>query len=299
MKINKLKLFFKDALKSIRRNITISIASISTLLVTLFILELFFLLLWNIKMEVAGVDPELQIHVFLKNNIKITQQQKIYNKIKSIKGVSNVTFRSKKQALTYLKKQLGDKVKYALNDSQNNNSFLESYYIVKVNKSEDVPIISTQINGLKGIGEIDKNEALAEKTSLIIKAIKWIGVPLFVIFAAVSLFLISNTITLAIYSRREEISVMKCLGATDWFIRWPFIFQGMIIGFLGSAASVIAIFFLYSFLYRKVAFYSVEIFMNLVKPYFVLTAMSWCVMLIGTIIGAVISIFAIRKFLIV
>lgn len=296
MEINKLKLFFKDALKGIRRNITTSIASISTLLVTLFILELFFLLLWNIKMEVAGVDPRLQIHVFLKSNIKITQQQKIYNKIKSVKGVSNITFRSKKQASTYLKKQLGDKAEYALNNSRNNNSLLESYYIVKVDKSENVPIISAQISGLKGIDEIDKNENLAKKISLIINGIKWIGVPLFVIFAVVSLFLISNAITLAIYSRREEISVMKCLGATDWFIRWPFIFQGMIIGFLGSAASVISIFFLYSFLYREVAFYSVEIFMNLVKPYFVLTTMSWGFMLIGTIIGAVISIFAMRKY---
>lgn len=299
MEINKSKLFFKDALKSIRRNITTSIASISTLLVTLFILELFFLLLWNIKMEVAGLDPELQIHAFLKSNIKITQQQKIYNKIKSIKGVSNVTFRSKKQALAYLNKQLGDKAKYALNDSQNNNSLIESYYIVKVNKSEDVPVISAQISELKGVDEIDENEDLAEKISLIIRGIKWIGVPLFVISAVVSFFLISNTITLAIYSRREEISIMKCLGATDWFIRWPFIFQGMIIGFLGSAASIIAIFLLYSFLYRKVAFYSVEIFMNLVKPYFVFTTMSWSFMLIGTIIGAVISIFAMRKFLIV
>lgn len=249
------------------------------------------------KYLVAGVDPKLQIHVFLKSNIKITQQQKIYNKIKSIKGVTNITFRSKKQALTYLNKQLGDKAKYALNNSENNNSLLESYYIVKVNKLENVQIISAQINGLKGIDEIDKNEDLGKKISSIIKATKWIGVPLFVIFAVVSLFFISNTITLAIYSRREEISVMKCLGATDWFIRWPFIFQGMIIGFLGSAVSVIAIFFLYNLLYRKVAFYSVEIFMNLVKPYFVLTTMSWGVMLIGTIIGAVISIFAIRKFL--
>lgn len=297
MQINKLKLFFKDALKSIRRNVTISIASISTLFVTLLILELFFLLLLNIKMEVAGVDPKLQIHVFLKSNIKITEQQKVYNTIKSIKGVTNITFRSKKQALTYLNKQLGDKAKDALNNSQNNNSLLESYYIVKVNKSEDIPIISAQINGLKGIDEIDKNEELAKEISSIIKVIKWIGIPLFVIFAVVSLFFISNTITLAIYSRREEISVMNCLGATDWFIRWPFIFQGMIIGFLGSAASVIAIFFLYSFLYRKVAFYSVEIFMNLVKPYFVLMNMSWGIMLIGTIIGALISSLVTRKFL--
>ncbi|AAK80608.1 cell division transport system permease protein [Clostridium acetobutylicum] len=291
MIINTLKLFFKDALKNSIRNISITIASITTVLCSIFILEIFFLLLCNIKLGISGAAPNREIQVFLNNNIKVADRQRIHNKIMALDGIVNIDFESKQKISYYLKKHLGNRYKNILLNS------LPESYTVRVNSEENIPIIIAKISCLKGISEVDKNASIEKELTAIIRVAQLIGIPLFIIFSVISIFLIKNTILLTIYSRREEISVMKYLGATDWFIRWPFIFQGMIICFSGTMISLIIIFLLYSFIYKNIASYSIEVFLTLIPPSFILTTMSWFFLLTGTIIGALISGFTIKKFL--
>ncbi len=298
MRISTLNLFVRDALKSLRRNTTISIASVATVMATLFVLGAFLLFLLDVKIAITGVDSQLEINVYLTNNIKITDQQNIYNKIKSASGVTSVTFKSKAQALADWKKELGSKNQNLIAGMESDNP-LPDAYVIKVNGPNDVPKIVSYIKGLPGIEQISDGQSYAQKLSIITGTIQWIGVVLFIILIAVSLFLISNTIRLTVYSRRREISIMKYIGATDWFIRWPFIFEGMIIGFMGAVLAVIAVYLLYNFVYDKMTSNSLTMFMTFIQPSFVLTTMSWGFVLVGIVIGAIGSTIVIRKFLLV
>lgn len=273
MRSSILQLFFKDALKSLRRNTTIIISSIATIMSTLFVLGLFWLFLLNIKMGIVGIYSQFEIRVFLKKDIKITEQQNIYNKIKIANGVTDITFE--------------------------NHNPKPSLYIIKVNGPNDISKVISQINGLQGINEINGGQNIPKRILAITKIVQWIGVILFLVLTVVSFFLIKNTIKLAIYPRRNEISIMQYLGATDWFIRWSFIFEGIIIGFLGAMFAVIAIYFLYSLVYRQVNPYLATMFISFINPSFIFTTMSWSFIFIGIILGSMGNIFVIRKFLIV
>lgn len=298
MRISTIKLFLKDALNSLKRNATLSIASVATVMATLFILGVFLLTVLNVRIAITGVEAQLQIKVFLNDNIKIDQQQKIYDKINEQSGVASITFESKAQALENLKKQLGSKNKDLLAGMESGNN-LPNSYIVKAKTADDIPKISNNIKNMAGIEQINDGSSAAKKVSIITKAIQWVGIILFAILIGVSLFLIANTIRLAVYSRRREIGIMKYIGATDWFIRWPFIFEGMIIGLLGAIFSVIILYYLYSFVYSWMSSSTVTMLMNFLSPSYALTSISWMFILLGMFIGALGSILAIRKFLVV
>lgn len=292
------KSILKDALKSLRRNAAVSLASIATVMSTLFVVGMFLLFILNVKMGIIDIYSRFEVWVTLKDDIKITDQQNIYNKIKAAKGVTDITFENKKQASANMKKKLDNRNKN-LSAHFENDTPKSASYIIKVNGSDDIPKIISQINGLQGIKEISGGQSIPRRILVLTKVIQWGGVIIFLILVVVSFFLIKNTIKLAIYPRRNEINIMQYVGATDWFIRWPFIFEGMIVGVLGAVSAAIAIYFLYSFIYIQVAPYLATMFISVIDPSFIITTMSWSFMLIGIILCAVGSILVMRKFLIV
>ncbi|WP_010234870.1 MULTISPECIES: permease-like cell division protein FtsX [Clostridium] len=302
MRISTVKLFIIDALKSIRRNTTISLASAATVMATLFILGAFAMLLLNVKVGITDVESQVEVKIILKDDIKIDDQQNVYNKVSKLDGVTSVSFESKKQALENLKNQLGKNNKGLVAGMENDNP-LPNSYIVKVKSPDYVSkVVAALQDGkgkyMNGIEQAKDGRDLVNKISAITKTVKWVGAALFVILIGVSLFLIGNTIRLAVYSRRKEINIMKYIGATDWFIRWPFIIEGMIIGLFGAIVSVLILYYIYGIAYAK-ATSSVSIMMQFISPIYVLTNISWVFILIGIFIGALGSIIAIRKFLIV
>ena len=269
MKISTLNFFLKDASKNLRNNAATSITSAAIIMSTLFILELFLLFFLNLKMGIIGIYSQFEIRATLKDDIRITDQQNIYNRIKAANGVTDITFE--------------------------NNTPLSASYIIKVNGPDDIPKIISQLNGLQGIDKINSGENLPRRIHVIAKIIQWIGMILFLILLSASFFLIKNTIKLAIYPRLNEIRIMEYLGATDWFIKWPFIFQGMIIGFLGAMSSVIAIYFLYSFVYRQATSFMDTTAISFIDPSFIFSTMSWSFILIGIILSTIGNILVLKK----
>lgn len=297
MKFSTIKLFITDALKSLRRNITISVASILTVMATLFVLGAFVMILLNVKVGITDVESQVEANVFLNDNIKIDDQKNILSKLNSIPEVINITFQTKQQALDSWKKQLGSKNKELLSGMEQNNP-LPNSYIVKVKSPENITKVESSLKGVSGIYEISDGRDIVNKISAVTKTVKWVGGVLFVILIGVSLFLISNTIKLTVYARRREIGIMKYIGATDWFIRWPFIIEGMVIGFFGAVAADIVIYNLYVFAYNRASTF-VSTMMSLVSPMYFVTNLSWAFIIGGIFIGALGSILSIRKFLIV
>lgn len=294
MKISNFKYFVGDAFKSIKRNRTLSIASIATVTATFFILGVFLLTILTVKNGIGDVQSKIQVQVFLNDNITASQQKDLETKIKDTDGVLTVTYETKEQAFQKFADQLGEENKNLI-VGLDKESFLPASYIIKVTKPEKVTNVVNNIKSMTGIEKIKDGRQFVDKVIMISNALKWIGLVIFVVLIGVSLFLIGNTIKITVYSRKREISIMKFIGATDWFIRWPFVLEGMIIGIVGVILADAFLYFTYKMLYVKIV--REFIISNLVSPSYVSSVMLWQFLLGGIVIGAFGSVAAIRRFL--
>ncbi|KAJ53210.1 cell division transport system permease protein [Clostridium tetanomorphum] len=294
MRISTFKYFVIDSLKSIKRNRTISLASAATVAATLFILGVFLLAALDVKQVIKDVESKVEVKIFLNNDITIGDEKALKSKLSGMSEISDLRYESKKEAMEKFKEDIGENNKALVEGLEKENP-LPNAYIVKVKDPEMVSKVVDSVKGMKGIYAIQEGRKIVDKIITITKTIKWIGMALFAILIGVSLFLIGNTIKITVYSRRKEIGIMKYIGATDWFIRWPFIIEGMIIGLVGSIVGCILLYYGYSIVYTKA---SATLFLvKFIHPSYVLTTISWQFLLMGMLIGSIGSILSIRKFL--
>ena len=296
MRFSSIKYFIVDAFKSIKRNTTISIASIATVLVTLFIFGVFLLAALNVGKGVEDIESKVEIKVFLKDDITMMDQREIEIQLKQENGVKDVVYESREEALSNFKDQLND-YKDLLNGYDSNTNPLPSSFLVKLEKPEYAETVAESVKDMTGVESIGNDQDVINKIASFTKAIRWVGIILFVVLVGVSLFLIINTIKLTVFSRRREVGIMKFVGATDWFIRWPFIIEGVIIGLVGALLSNIILYFSYDAVFSLITKQLITI--SLVPPTYVLTVMLWEFVVGGILIGAFGSFIALRKFLIV
>jgi cell division transport system permease protein len=299
MKINTIKYYIVDALRSLKRNKTVSIASVATVAATLFILGVFLLIVLNVNAGVQELGSKLQVKIYLRDDITISDKLTIETALNSVPGVSEIKFEDKTDALEKVKKQFGEDSKLLVQGFEKKNPFPNAY-IVRVEKPEVVNNVVKAATGLSGVEKIKDVREVVGKIIKITNALKIVGLILFTVLISVSLFLIGNTIKLTVYSRKKEIGIMKFVGATDWFIRWPFIIEGMILGAAGAFISTGILYYVYKMVFIKFANTLVGFLgFNLLNPHFILSTILWQFMLGGLLIGAIGSIQSIKKFLIV
>ena len=296
MKINTINYFIVDALKSIKRNITVSFAAMLTVLVTFFVLGTFTLVGLNFNKTIEDVADKIEIKVYLQDDIKLVNQREVEIKLAEQEGVKAVTYESKDEAFTKLKKDLEGNSGMLEGYSLENNP-LASSYIVTLEDASYAGSVSKAVEDMTGVESITNQQELIEKISRVVDFVQILGVVLFFVFIGVSIFLIMNTIKLAVYSRRREVGIMKFVGATDWFIRWPFVIEGMIIGAVGSLLATVILYFIYRGIFGFIA--SNLLIANLVPVSFILTTLLGGFLLGGILVGAIGSIAALRKFLVV
>lgn len=296
MKINTITYYIQDAFKSLKRNKTISIASVITVLITFFVLGIFLLVANNINQGIESVQNKVEIKVFLKDDIKLIEQREIEIKLREIEGVKEVTYASKEDEFNNFQKTINENDGLLQGYTLQNNPFSASF-TVKLDSPEYASNVTKGIKDFEGVEEIGDQQELVDKIIGVVKGIKVVGAVLFVILVGVSIFLIMNTTKLTVYSRRREVGIMKFVGATDWFIRWPFVIEGMVIGFSGATLACGVLFFAYRGIFTWIA--SQLVFVSLVPVTYVLTSLSWQFMVGGIIVGGIASVIALRKFLVV
>ena len=293
MKINTINYFIVDALKSIKRNITVSFAAMLTVLVTFFVFTLVGL---NFNKTIEDVADKIEIKVYLQDDIKLVNKREVEIKLSEQDGVKAVTYESKDEAFTKLKKDLEGNSGMLEGYSLENNP-LASSYIVTLEDASYASNVTKAVEDMTGVESVTNQQELIEKISRVVDFVQILGVILFFVFIGVSIFLIMNTIKLAVYSRRREVGIMKFVGATDWFIRWPFVIEGIIIGAIGSLLATAVLYFIYRGVFGFIA--SNLLIANLVPVSFVLTTLLGGFLLGGIVVGAIGSIAALRKFLVV
>lgn len=296
MKINTINYFIVDALKSIKRNITVSFAAMLTVLVTFFVLGTFTLVGLNFNKTIEDVADKIEIKVYLQDDIKLVNKREVEIKLSEQDGVKAVTYESKDEAFTKLKKDLEGNSGMLEGYSLENNP-LASSYIVTLEDASYASNVTKAVEDMTGVESVTNQQELIEKISRVVDFVQILGVILFFVFIGVSIFLIMNTIKLAVYSRRREVGIMKFVGATDWFIRWPFVIEGIIIGAIGSLLATAVLYFIYRGVFAFIA--SNLLIANLVPVSFVLTTLLGGFLLGGIVVGAIGSIAALRKFLVV
>ena len=284
MKINTINYFIVDALKSIKRNITVSFAAMLTVLVTFFVLGTFTLVGLNFNKTIEDVADKIEIKVYLQDDIKLVNQREVEIKLAEQEGVKAVTYESKDEAFTKLKKDLEGNSGMLEGYSLENNP-LASSYIVTLEDASYAGDVSKAVEDMTGVESITNQQELIEKISNVVDFVQILGVVLFFVFIGVSIFLIMNTIKLAVYSRRREVGIMKFVGATDWFIRWPFVIEGIIIGAIGSLLATAVLYFIYRGVFGFIA--SNLLIANLVPVSFVLTTLLGGFLLGGIVVGAI------------
>lgn len=243
MRINTLFYTLRQGFRNIFRNKWFTLASIATISACLFLFGLFYAIVSNFQSIVKNAEQGVSVTVFFQEGLEDSRIQEIGEMIARRTEVSNVHFVSAEEAWESFKTEyLGE---YA--DGFTENPLADSAnYQIYLNDVSMQPALVTYLESVEGVRQVNRSEVTATTLTGINALIAYVSVGIIAILLAVSVFLISNTVTIGISVRKEEINIMKYIGATDFFVRSPFVIEGMLIGLIGAAIPLGLIYFLYN-----------------------------------------------------
>lgn len=285
--------FVRETYKSIRRNGFMSFASISTVAVSLLVLGMFLLIFLNTNHLAKFLESQVHVSVYMEDSANAEELQSIEEQLKKLPGVVKVTAVSKEEALERFKDRLGDQDK--LLDALGEDNPFPNSFDVQVDTADRIKEITPKISALEKVETAKFGQEVVEHLFQLTKILRFGGIALVIFLAMATLFIISNTIRLTVFARRKEVIIMKYVGATDWFIRWPFLLEGMTLGFFGAVVASILINGIYAALLENI--HATLAFLPLLPASPLLTYVSVFLLLAGTGIGALGSFISLRKFL--
>jgi len=236
MKLRSVKYFVHEGAKSFFRNGLMSLASVIIVTACLIIFGIYVLFSLNLNFIMDQVQEQYEIAIFIDSETKSSDVEKIGEKIKENQYVLDAEFVSKDEALKDYKAQLGVQSSW-LDGLENDNPLRDSYQVTLSDLSVYQQVVS-EIEKIEGVAYIRNNHSVIEKIVGLTGIIKNISFWVMLFLAAIAVFIISNTIRLTVFARRKEVNIMKFVGATNNFISWPFIVEGVIIGIVGAAISL-------------------------------------------------------------
>ncbi|QNU67522.1 ABC transporter permease [Ruminiclostridium herbifermentans] len=249
MKIRSIKYILKTSIINASRNRLMSLASISVISAALILFGVFYLILVNLNYNIDILSQQPTMQVFCLPELTDEQVNAVQIEVSSNSNVDDITVVSKKEAFEQLKKYLADnKAEEGGSDilAGYDESFLNVSFIVKLKNPENSEQVAEEFLSLPGVDNVEYSQKTIDAIQNVSNWVKIISLILIGLLLLISLFIISNTIKLTVFARRKEINIMKYIGATDWFIRWPFIYEGIIIGIIGAIIAFVLVAYIYS-----------------------------------------------------
>ena len=247
MRISTVGYSMKQGVKNIGRNKMFSLASIATMSACIFVFGLFFAIVMNFQYIVHKAEEGVAITVFFDEEATQTEIDQIGKELKNHKGVKEIKYVSADEAWESFKDQYFGESSDLAEGFKNDNPLAGSdNYEVYMNDVASQKELVEFAQGLEGVRKVNKSDTVANTLNSVNKLVWYISAVIIIILLAVSVFLISNTVTMGITVRREEIAIMKYIGAKDSFVRAPFIIEGILIGLVGAAIPLIALYFMYT-----------------------------------------------------
>lgn len=284
--------FFREALNSLSRNRLLTFATISTVSICILILGMAVLITINAGSFMNRLESDVQIIAYLDKSLTKSQVQDVEEQLKAFPEVESVDFVSREEGLKKLEKSISEN-KYDLGKTLPENP-LPHTYDVKAKDPHVVPQLAAEIDKIHGVYKVNYGKGVVER---LFQVTRWVRITSIVVIGLLgfgAIFLISTTIRLAIYARRREIYLMKLIGATDGFIRWPFFIEGIILGVLGSLVAIVILGLAYGTLVRHTAS---MVFLPLVAGSDAFVNLYGGLLLTGAVLGVLGTIISVNRFL--
>lgn len=286
----------KDGFKSVFRNFSLSLASISCITITLILVAVSIILSENIKNFTDDIEKDVTIVVYVDKDATEDDRKAIELKIDFLDNIESVTFMSKED----IRKDMAsdsDGLGTILNEYDETNNPLLDEYLVKVKDTEKIGVTAKQIEGIDKVNTVKYGEGMVEELVKIFDIVKKITLGIVAGLIIVTAFLISNTIKITISNRKRQIEIMRLVGASNSYIKLPFFFEGIILGFLGSILPILISCYGYIILYDKLGGILFTEVISLVSPEKILLNLSIILVSIGVLVGAFGSYKAVRRYL--
>ena len=288
----------RDAFKSVKRNFSLSIASITCVIITLIIVGVALIITFNINDFTKKLKKDLSIVVFVSNEADNFDITSLETQIKAIDNVDPdfVTYQSKAEIKEDMMKN-NETFKNIMSDWDDNENPLQNTYIVKVIDANKIGETATAIKNLAKVTRVSYGEGMVEQLLLAFNGVQKFSFIAVIALVVVTTFLIINTIKLTIFSRKREISIMRLVGASNISIKLPFVFEGMLIGIIGSILPIILVIYGYYSLFDIMNGKILTDIFTLVPPSEIVFKIGAFILLIGAVVGMLGSASAVKKYL--
>lgn len=286
----------RDAFKSVFRNFSLSLASISCITITLFVVSLSLILTANVNNIAKLIEDDVTIVAFLNVDITESERDEVLANIKKLENIDSVTYESKTEIAEEMKNS-SEVYKNIMEGWTEEENPLQSTYLVKVIDIENIGKTAESIKKIEGVGTVKYGEGMVEQLVSIFEIVRNISIGVVIALVIVTAFLIANTIKITIYSRKREIEIMRLVGASNLNIKIPFVFEGLFLGVLGSIIPIIGTYYAYSIIYDRFGGKIFSEFVKLVVPFPFLAYVSLVLITIGVLVGMFGSWRAVKKYL--
>lgn len=286
---------WREALVGIWRNRLLALASLSTVAVCLTVLAGVVLVAVNLQHMASFVESQVEIVAYLRPDFNRVWTDLLLEKVRSLPGVAEARFVSREEALDRLCRQLGERCELLEGLDEPGANPIRDSVEVTLTAPEHARSVAEALRRLDSVEEVSHRQDVVDRLLRLTQLMRLIGLVLVVLLGAATVFVISNTIRLTVFARRREIAIMKLVGATDAFIRWPFFLEGLLLG-LGGALLASAVAALgYGYVVRLLV--QALPFLPVLDPLPLLWNLGKLLLAMGALIGALGSALSLRRFL--
>ncbi|HOR85861.1 MAG TPA: permease-like cell division protein FtsX [Bacillota bacterium] len=296
MKLRTGKFFIREGFRSIKRNRTMSAAAITSVIASLLVIGIFFVIVLNIDFAATKLESQIEMMVYLNDGLSQNIINTMSTEIKSVNGVKSVEFISKAVALKNLEKNWGEN-SYLLEGLDGDNP-LPDAFLITLSDPDQASGVAMSISAISNIEKVVYGKEELAKLLNTTYVLRMSSLLIILILLFISIFIIANTIKLTLYARRREIGIMKFVGATDWFVRMPFIIEGIIVGVIGAVSASIMLGAAYYYCSNLVKNQMIGFMSISIMPFNqIISSMVALLITIGVVIGATGSLISVRKFI--
>ena len=298
MRPSTIRYFLKEGFSGLKKNLLMTVASIIAVAACISIMSFSYCVVSNLQYMLDQMEDSIGISVFLKGDLPSEDIENMKTTISGLDHVTNVTYISPADALDQLKDQWGADEDIFIGLDDTNNPLSHSFQ-VELDQIESQDAVLAELQKIEGVDKVEYGQSLSEMLMSVSNVFQVAGILVMLVLGVISVMIIINTIRISVMNRRVEINIMKYVGATDWFIRWPFIIEGIIIGLIGAVLPMLVGMPMYgktvSLFYNHIPF--VENFVRFRVVGDVFSFVLPAALIFGILLGVVGSVTSIRKHL--
>ncbi|GEO26168.1 cell division protein FtsX [Alicyclobacillus acidoterrestris] len=292
--MSKILRHLREGFRNVLRNGWMTFASVSAVTVTLAVLGLTLILAMNAQQMSKYVTNQVQVQAYMHPNASEQAGEQLAQKLRSMPDIASVQVISKEAGMNEMKQEFGQ---YQDILEQYKSSPLPVQLVIKAKDPSKTLQVANEVRHMPDIDTVRDGKSYIKSLFRTVSVLRTIGIVFVIALLVTSMFLISNTIRMTIFSRRREIEIMKLVGAANWFIRWPFIVEGMLIGVFGAVVPLVILGYGYHVVYDRIHDIPLILSINLVSSGALIAKLAVVLLGIGILLGVWGGVMSVRKFL--